>query len=139
MCHPHCIPDHGQNLGQNISLWHKGFGHHMWSHGHHVMIMQPCTTQATSLVGLGPEGSNPCSFPSFSILLQTDLHFVALQLLHTCLLSFLTWRLTVCTPVSCSCLCLLPPLVDSHHSYIYLPALCPDRICVQVTLWYQSL
>ena len=65
-------------------------------------------------VNLGPEGSNPHSFPSISILLPIDPSLIALQWLHTYLLSFLTQRLTVCTPVSCSCTCLLPPHADSH-------------------------
>src|SRR5882724_5737132 len=84
-----------------------------------MKIMQSRTWQATTLVGLGPDCSNPCSFSSISILLKTDTSLIALQKLCTYLLSFPTQRLTVCTPVSCSCPCLLPPHVDSYHSYRY--------------------
>ena len=50
------------------------------------------------------------------------------------LLSFPTRSPTVCAPMSCSHPCLLPPLADSFQSYRYLPSLCPDSICVPVTL-----
>src|SRR5882724_174069 len=125
MGHPHHIPGCGQNLSQNTSLWCRGFRCHMWSCGHHVTITQPHTTQATSLADLGPEGSNPPSFPSMSILLQTDASLIAPQWLHAYLLSFLTQRLTVCAPVSCLHPCLLPPHADSCHSYRYPPASIP--------------
>ena len=60
-CH---IPDCGQNIGWHTPLWPRGFGHLQRSHGHHMTIVQPCTTQATSSADLGPEGSNPLSLQS---------------------------------------------------------------------------
>ena len=80
--------------------------------GHHVTIMQPHTTQASSLVDLGPEGSNPPSLPSISILLHANASLIALQQLCTYLLSFLTQRLIVCAPVPCLHPHLFHPHVD---------------------------
>src|SRR5882724_7487654 len=51
-CH---IVDGGQNLGQNAPPQPLGLGHLLRSCGHHVMIVQPHTTKATSSVDLGPE------------------------------------------------------------------------------------
>src|SRR5882724_2299088 len=110
---PHHIPDSGQNLGQNAPLQPRGLGHCLRSHGHHMMIVKPCTTQATLAADLGPEGSNPLSFPSISILLHANASLIAPQQLCMYLLPFPTWRLMVCTPVSYLHPHLLLPCVDS--------------------------
>src|SRR5882724_13109101 len=105
MGHSHCIPGCGQNLGQNTSLQCRGFGCHLQSCGHHVKIVQPHATQATSLVDLGPdhEGTNPHFFQSISILLHVNSSLIAPQLLCT-YLGPVVWTL-----VSCLCLHPIPP------------------------------
>src|SRR5882724_9901912 len=123
---PHChIPDWGQNLGQNTPPQPWGLRYLLRSHGHHVMIVQPHATQATSLVDLGHEGSNPLTFPSIFSLLHANASLIALQWLCMYPLSFPTQRLIVCTLVSCSHPCLLLPYVDSCHSHRYPPASIP--------------
>src|SRR5882724_3480308 len=79
----------------------------------------PSCRQATQLSDLGPEGSNPLSFQSISILLCANASLIAPQLASMSLCSFLTWSLFVCAPVSCSHPCLFHPHVDSHPSYRY--------------------
>src|SRR5882724_10501655 len=81
----------GQVVARALVRTHQGFGCHPQSCGHHMMIMQPHTTQATLSAGLGPEGSNPLSFTSISILLCADTSLIAPQQLWTYLLSFPTW------------------------------------------------
>jgi len=84
------MPDHAPRAPLIASLWPRGFGHHLRSHGHHMMIMQPCTTQATSLADMGHEGSNPLSLQSNSILLHADASLISQQQLCAYLFSFLT-------------------------------------------------
>ena len=66
----------------------------------------------------------------FSLHANTSL--IALQQLCTYQLSFPNWRPTVCTTVSCSHPCLLPPHVNSHHSYRYPLA---SVLIAYVSLW----
>src|SRR5882724_1059935 len=81
----------------------------------------PARQQATYVADLGPEGSNPLSFQSISILLCANASLIALQLASVSLCSFLTQSLFVCAPVSCSHPRLFHPHVDSHPSYRYSP------------------
>src|SRR5882724_10000296 len=48
---PHHICCYGQNPGQKAPPWPCGCGGLLRSHGHHVTIVQPYTTQATSSAG----------------------------------------------------------------------------------------
>jgi len=96
----------------------QGFRHLLRSCGHHVMIMQPCATQATLSAGHlasgpGTWGSQPLYFPSSSILLHANAPLISPQQLHTYLPSFLTRRLIVCTPMPHSHPQLFYPHVDS--------------------------
>src|SRR5882724_4741255 len=86
------------------------------------MPSTPHHWQATWPVDLGPEVPNPLSFQSISILLHANTYLIAPQCSYAYLLSFLTQRLIVCTPVPCSHPHLLHPHVDSCHSYRYSPA-----------------
>src|SRR5882724_6245749 len=78
--------------------------------------MPPCQL-APLLADLGPEGSNPHSFHSISILLHANASLIALQLSSASLYSFPTWTLFVCTPVPCSHPCPFQPHADSLPSY----------------------
>jgi len=128
---PHCIPYWGLDPGQNTLPQPQGLRHLLRSHGHHVMITQPCTTQATSLSDLGPECSNPLSFPSIFIL-HANASLIAPEWFCMYLLSFLTWRLTVCSLVSCSHPHLLLSHADIHCSYRYPPA---SILIAYISLW----
>src|SRR5882724_1391649 len=86
------------------------------------MIMQPHSTQATSLADLRCEGLNPLFFQSISILLHANASLIALQWSYTYLFSILTWRLIVCTLVPCSHPHRFHPHVDSCPSCRYSPA-----------------
>src|SRR5882724_5557701 len=127
-CHiPGCCQNPSLN-GTSMFPPHREQDHQTQSCGHHMSNMQPHTWQATLSLGLGFGGSNLHSIVS---ILQAYASLISPQPL--CL--YLPLRPTVCTPVSCSCLHLLPPLVDGCQSFIYLLALCPDSICVHVMLW----
>src|SRR5882724_3663473 len=76
----------------------------------------PCRL-ITYLVDLGPEGPNPCSFQSISILLHANASLIALQSSSTSLCSFLTRNPFVCAPVPCSHPCSFQPHADSRPSY----------------------
>src|SRR5882724_638457 len=91
----------------------------------------PPRWQATYPEDLGPEGSNPLSFQSISILLHANASLIAPQLASTSLCSFLTRSLFACAPVSCSHPCLFHPHADSCPSYRYSP--------VPVPIAYMSL
>src|SRR5882724_1563194 len=62
----------------------------------------PPHRSAPGTVDLGPEGPNPRSFHSISILLHANASLIALQLSPTSLCSFPTRTPFVCAPVPCS-------------------------------------
>src|SRR5882724_18424 len=86
------------------------------------MPSTPHHWQATWPVDLGPEGSNPLSFQSISILLHANTSLLAPQWPYSYLLSYPTWRPIVCTPVPCLHPCPLHLHVDSCPSYRCPPA-----------------
>src|SRR5882724_8010520 len=79
----------------------------------------PPRWQATYPEDLGPEGSNPLSFQSISILLCANASLIAPQLASASLCSFPTQSLFVCSSVSCLHPCLFHPHADSRPSYRY--------------------
>src|SRR5882724_3429858 len=81
--------------------------------------MPPCWS-ITYPVDLGPEGPNPCSFQSISILLHANTSLIAPQASSASLCSFPTRTPFVCTPVPCS-----HPHVDSCPSYRCSPVFAP--------------
>src|SRR5882724_4550218 len=68
-------------------------------------------------VDLGPEGPNPRSFHSISILLNANASLIAPQLSSVSLCSFLTRTPFVCAPVPCLHPHSFQPHVDSCPSY----------------------
>src|SRR5882724_4157024 len=81
---------------------------------------------------LGPEGFNPRSFHSISILLHANTSLIAPQLSSASLYSFPIQTLFVCTPVLCSHPCSFHPHVDSRLSYRYYLVFVPiDYLCFQ--------
>src|SRR5882724_2464733 len=77
----------------------------------------PPRRSITYPVDLGPEGPNPHSFQSISILLHANTSLIAPQVSSTSLCSFPTWTPFVCTSVPCSCPHSFQPHADSRPSY----------------------
>ena len=101
----HHIRCHGQNPDQKTPQWPWGCGSCLRPCGHHVTIMQPHATHATSSadpLASGPEGPNPLYFLSISISLHANASLLAPQWSYAYLFSFLTWRPIICTHVPCS-------------------------------------
>src|SRR5882724_9722751 len=86
--------------------------------------MPPCR-QAILPAILGPEGPNPCSFQSISILLHANTSLIAPQCSYAYLFPFPTQRLIVCTPVPCSHPRPLLLHADSRPSYRHPPVSVP--------------
>src|SRR5882724_7024935 len=90
----------------------------------------PPHRSAPLLADLGPEGFNPRSFHSISILLCANASLIAPQLSSASLYSFPIWTLFVCAPVPCSHPCSFHPHADSHPSYrYYLVSVLIDYLC----------
>ena len=127
---PCCIPGHCQDPHQNeIPMSHRHWAPYSvtWpSHDDHTTTCHP----GHLVGGPGSWGFQPSLFSLHFHLIATDASLIALQLLHVCLLSFLTWRLTVCVPVSCLHPSLLSPHVDSHHSCRYCQGSFYLRLCL---------
>src|SRR5882724_3656268 len=87
----------------------------------------------TYLVDLGPEGPNPRSFHSISILLHANASLIALQSSSTSLCSFLTQTPFVCTLVPCSHPHPFQPHVDSCPSYRCSPVSVPIAYVVSIS------
>src|SRR5882724_5259128 len=77
----------------------------------------PPRQSITYPVDLGPEGPNPRSFHSISILLCPNASLIAPQSSSASLCSFLTQTPFVCAPVPCSHPRSFQPHVDSCPSY----------------------
>src|SRR5882724_8869533 len=77
----------------------------------------PPRPSITYSVDLGPEGPNPCSFHSISILLHANASLIDPQSSSVSLCSFPTRTPFVCAPVPCSHPCSFQPHVDSCPSY----------------------
>jgi len=122
------------------SLWTRGFRHHPRSHCHHVMIAQPCATQATSSVDLGPEGSNSLSWQSISILLHANAYLIALQQVVS-IPAFTPDLKTDCMHPCVLFISLSPsPHVESCHSYRLPSSLHPNSIMLSLwPCWCHSL
>src|SRR5882724_116869 len=85
----------------------------------------PPRRSITYPVDLGPEGPNPRSFQSISILLHANTSLIALQSSPTSLCSFLTRTPFVCAPVPCSHPHSFQLHVDSPPSYRHSPVPIP--------------
>src|SRR5882724_10712395 len=105
----------------------RGDGSLPRSRGHHVTIVQPHVTRTTSSVpvDLGPEGPNPCSFHSISILSNANASLIALQSPPAPLCPFPIQTPFVCAPVPCSHPCLPLLHADSRPSHRGAPDLVP--------------
>jgi len=109
--------------------------------GHHVTIAQPHVTRATSLVDplavdLGPEGPNPRSFHSISILSNANTSLIAPQSSPAPLCSF-PIRPHLYAPLCPVRIPIFPLLhADSRPSHRGAPDLIPDSLLVLATLWF---
>src|SRR5882724_6391067 len=89
----------------------------------------PPRRSITYPVDLGPEGPNPHSFQSISILLHANTSLIAPQVSSASLCSFLTWTPFVCTPVPCSHPCSFQPHADSCPSINVLRSFPREYMC----------
>src|SRR5882724_9739649 len=85
----------------------------------------PPRRSITYPVDLGPEGPNPRSLHSISILLHANASLIAPQASSASLCSFLTQTPFVCPPVPCSHPHSFQPHADSRPSYRCSPVSIP--------------